>query len=74
MTSRNRLSTRSRKKVQTSPANADVQRQQLDRNVKSVDATGGDMMEGFVPWTEKYRPRCSGEVVGNSVAVKKLYR
>lgn len=27
-----------------------------------------------VPWTEKFRPRCAEEVVGNSAAVRKLYR
>ncbi|KAM8843567.1 ATPase family AAA domain-containing protein 5b isoform 2-T2 [Synchiropus picturatus] len=26
-----------------------------------------------VPWTEKYSPRCSSEVVGNDAAVSKLY-
>ncbi|XP_062853423.1 ATPase family AAA domain-containing protein 5b isoform X4 [Trichomycterus rosablanca] len=37
------------------------------------DGTGEDLIGDEVPWTEKYRPRCSDQVIGNSAAVKKLY-
>ncbi|XP_027024103.2 ATPase family AAA domain-containing protein 5b [Tachysurus fulvidraco] len=65
--SRNRLR---RKKARSQDAAVDEGRVRPDDGVGHEDGVGHDE---DVPWTEKFRPRSSDEVVGNEAAVRKLY-
>lgn len=71
--SRNRLR---RKQAPVQDAAVDESRQNEGR-VRRDDGVGHEDGVGHdedVPWTEKFRPRSSDEVVGNEAAVRKLYR
>lgn len=65
--SRNRLR---RKLAPVRDAAVDESRQGERHMRHDHDVGNGD----DVPWAEKYRPRSSEEVVGNSASVRKLYR
>ncbi|XP_060725039.1 ATPase family AAA domain-containing protein 5b [Tachysurus vachellii] len=70
--SRNRLR---RKQAPVQDAAVDESRQNEGR-VRRDDGVGPEDGVGHdedVPWTEKFRPRSSDEVVGNEAAVRKLY-